>query len=415
MVQITHGDYNTPMSGIEGLEYYPNAEGLRMGFEYETGWHDFDERHAFFQDIEKAGLANRLMSKFDRSITAAWAAELVSVPLAYTPLHNLTADLGPVIEKHSTRMTLKGCGVHVHLTKAALVDPVLWKLLQALTASPSTIGRWSGELKRKGSKESGFIWQKVETLSASKSEALNAASEHINMFWSLVALRHDTQHCNRYGWDTLVDFKNHEAGDHKRGVITAAKTPTVEIRLFRSARSRIVLCSYIEVVEALTKFCGAPSAEAEDAGWPGGTFPVNAFVAYIHENKHLYPAISKRLRLAKFAAYSNGAIKPKLFADHISEKHGDLRAGCFIEDDGDPFERRKKELSGKTGEPLELGRRPTWVIIAPPDDDPDTPLIVRRLQSRLGDAQMVLGRSANIPSLLAVHTCPGAESTGVFE
>lgn len=396
MQELVHGEYHMDMASVPGLAYVQEAPGLRSGFEFETGWHDFDERDAFFKDIELAGLANRLVSKYDSSIKAKFAAELVSVPQSLGDTVALMAALGTVAEKHAAAMTLQGCGVHIHLTKKALNDFMLWRLIQALTCGPTQMARWAGALKF--NPEGG--WQPLTKLSADKQTEFETAAFHINQFWSLVSLRHETAHSGRHSWDNVDGFRKHPAGDHKRAVITAAKTPTVEIRLFRSARSATVLASYPEAILALIDFIKqskSPLIGSTDQGWPGGAFPVDAYAAFVKMRPSTYPALAKRLGLAKFQEWFGGAASYQ-YAEHINDSHYEIQRGCLIEND-------TVQRTGKG--------RPVLVVQATPSTDPDEPIYAREVFTR-GAKENVLGSAHTVQKLNVIHACKGAE-LGVFE
>jgi len=382
---LVHTDYNAPVESVFGskAEYDPNKEGLRFGWEYEVTCRSRDYRYAFLEHLEKQGWGEWILSKHDGSTGFRFPTELVSLPFPFERSRELLHSLGREVEAFSDKgLSLAGCAVHIHTTKSAIPRPVLWRMVQAVTASSTHTPLWAGH--GTFDKETGRRHHNLDkdALRRHMDEAALLAE-----FWNLVALRSENDYSMRAPYNDVNELmRANGERNHHRAVVPGQRTPTIEWRIFRAARQPRVLTSYLEILEALRVFSSeAPShfCTGVGKGWTDGLFPLQAFLPYIQEHSHRYPSIAARLRLSKFNGFTSQGAR---MTQPTSEPHEDIRRGCLVWDDHDEH-------------------KTTWTVLEVRDSEPDTPIIVR------SEGQ----RRAHIYPGSVIHVCPSAISKGVFE
>jgi hypothetical protein len=210
----------------------PNAKKLFLGAEVETGWYTEDHRAEFFDALDAQGFDKIAISKFDRSIFGddIYApSEIVTVPTVPKELPERLATMGKIIADRGEKLAAHGCGVHIHASYSPIEKDTLWRVVSSIMAKEYDYNRGRN--------------RPVQTTQA------------LQDFWTLLALRRETQHCGRRQY---LDF-NHfvqSKGQHKNAVIISKGGNTVEFRLFKTPRSPVVMASYPEIVSSLLDFAG---------------------------------------------------------------------------------------------------------------------------------------------------------------
>lgn len=231
-------DYNTDVN--DALDKRKSASNLlRFGAEIETGWHDNHSREKFFNALASKELDKVSIAKFDRSIESEHGAEIVTLPMTLPTLSKGLLDIGEILRENVDKSSMASCGVHIHATRDPMHTDQFWRVVSAIMVDNGCCTHW-------------FNFREANH----DQKKWDAAVEGINEFWTRIALRRPTQHCRRVGYQN-VKFADSKA-DHSKAVIRGKHTPTVEFRLFKSARSPIVLASYAEVVGALIAFADKP-------------------------------------------------------------------------------------------------------------------------------------------------------------
>ncbi len=231
-------DYNTDVN--DALDKRKSASNLlRFGAEIETGWHDNHSREKFFDALTGKGLDSVSIAKFDRSIESEHGAEIVTLPMTLPNLSRGLNDIGEILRDNVDKSSMAACGVHIHATRDPMHKDQFWRVVSAIMVDSHCCTNW-------------FNFREANHDQAK----WDAAVAQIDEFWTRVALRRPTQHCRRTGYAN-VKYADGKA-DHSKAVIRGKHTPTVEFRLFKSARSPIVLASYAEVVGALIAFADNP-------------------------------------------------------------------------------------------------------------------------------------------------------------
>ena len=260
---LEHHDYNTDIDKVLGNKSDAKETSLRFGAEVETTWHSQGARAQFWKRLEAAGLDKVSQSKFDRSI-GELGSEIV---ITHMPRHKQAATLealGEIIEEMSEDVSMRNCGVHIHATRAAMDNDQLWRVVSAIMTDVGSAAHWTKQ---------------------------NAATEDefaaLNDFWTMLSLRRPTEHCNRMGYDNLAAILEGRS-DHHLAVIRGHHTPTIEFRLFKTARNKRVLRSFVEIVDAIIQFSKAPPPELlhiptkAPVDWRAkiGEISWNAYLAY---------------------------------------------------------------------------------------------------------------------------------------
>lgn len=378
---------------VFAAKYDPENPAFRYGTEIELGWRKFEQRDAFLTELEKKGLGAYLCSKHDGSVNAGagYPSELVSIPLTPTESMRVMRETADVIEAFSTKgMQLGACGVHVHITKKALDDATMWKIVQAVSPQPESLARWAGLTKKQ--KLSGEeLYEDFWTLPPEKQAPIHEQCNIIGDFWDLLSLRKPGAYNNRGSWNDLAQFKRFKAehGKAQLSVAPGKHTPTVELRMFRSARSPQVLLSYIETVNALIAFSKTVGGKA----WPDGVFPVKDFMRFVQANRFDYPALGRRLELPKFERFTAAVVAPVRQVG-IEAAHDRIAKGCLV-------------LYEACDDPTKT----TYVVWEEPEHDPEADLIMRKLDKQ---GNVLVGKQAFYP-YQAIHVCPGAQGPGGLE
>lgn len=220
-----------------------DSKTLRFGMEVELGWEAGSQMERFFKALEAAGLDKQLISKHDGTIQAGdgLKTELVTRPLKSHRMHGLISSLGPIIEGHTTRgLITQGCGVHFHVSRAPLTRDQVWRAATAINQNHRMYGVY---VRRAPRVEDPATWSQLSA------------------FWDALALRSENRYCHRGVFGNIEELgmpRNGQGG--YAAVCMGRATPTVEFRLFRTAKSTRVMLSYLEAIEALLEFSKAPPA-----------------------------------------------------------------------------------------------------------------------------------------------------------
>lgn len=236
---ITHSDdHLTDVCKTLGIK--ATGESRMAGIEIETGWTSDAKRKAFFRDLERRGVGEQCISKHDGTIGRrgeTYVAEIVSAPLPFHELRKFTESVGKAIESGVDRgLITSGCGIHIHVSEGLFDPDTLWRYAASICQSPDHAISWA--------------------VGADNRTAANGLSRQVKQFFDDICLRGETQHSKRTPYKRVGDIP--KTTDHSRAVIHGRATPTFETRIFRTPKSRRVLGSYVDIVEALHHFSLKP-------------------------------------------------------------------------------------------------------------------------------------------------------------
>jgi hypothetical protein len=387
---MVHINYDAGLETVFGEGYDPMAKKttLRYGWEVELGWHTDEERIEFLTVLSERRVGSRYLSdltvsKHDGSIGGAFDTEIVSLPLVFNESRDALRALGQVVEEFTNKgLTLTGCGVHIHTTKSAIPRHITWRMAQAFTSNYDVMRKWALNDGQK------------ETL-LDPGEA-QERSDEIHELWNLVSLRRATRYSDRSPWasaDALMRANTREHhGMHYRAVAPGQRTPTIEWRVFRAAKSVQVLVSFLEAIDSLRDFSGNPpkglTLPEKDKGWKDGAFPAEAYVQHVLDNRVYWPELAKRFLLDKFQPYREHVAKQRF---NNTARHTELHVGCIVATDS-----RRQDSDGKRKR-----------------------LIVTRLIP--GDNEVTVKNekdgtpAGGVAILNIIHLCPGAPSLALEE
>jgi hypothetical protein len=224
--------YSTRTGSIWRLQ---DKATVRYGFEVETGWNGYyDEdgrvsarsaRDAFFAAMEAKNLHKYVIAKSDASIGGEQGAEIVSRPLVFLEAKRVAKRVMDAFTAQPVAArTLSGCGVHVHTTRAA------WSYAALLMAQ----------------------------------EAVCTSGPNARTFWNAVATRRPNQYCER----NPIRYANSDETIARRiqrwatysghyDAVSWSANPTIEFRMFGATTQARTLASYLDVVDALLRYCTA--------------------------------------------------------------------------------------------------------------------------------------------------------------
>jgi hypothetical protein len=232
---IKHSDeHMTEVCAALGIAK-PGADARLAGIEIETGWQTEPRRAAFFKDIERFGISNDAISKYDGTIGSRGstsAAEIVSRPMSFNDLRKFVDKAGKIIESKADKgLVTTGCGVHIHVSEGLFGTDALWRYAASMCHNPEVIAEW--------------LYSKI-TPEATKQSRL------VHHFWDDVSLRTVNKNSLRTPYKNVKEIP--KTISHSRAFIHGQATPTYETRIFRTPKSRRVLLSYIDVIESLLEF-----------------------------------------------------------------------------------------------------------------------------------------------------------------
>jgi len=233
----------------------PSAKQLKFGVEIETGWASqgyFDEFHAALEGKE---LGDKVISKPDGSITAEFGAEIVTLPFGSNKIVDVVGDVADTLQDYAEYVSVAGCGVHVHTSKGPVSDINRARFMSSVMFDKDS-------------------WYK-QGIPVPDDRAQRVAE--LNRFWDLIALREAGSYRYRVSMPSRDLL---QTNDHSYACINGQRTPTMELRIFKTCRSPKVLRSYPEVAKSLLDFVVETGPETADSG---ESMTVDAwFAANIH-------------------------------------------------------------------------------------------------------------------------------------
>ena len=198
---------------------------LRYGVEIETGWAAPDHRAAFFRALEARHLDRYCISK--PHTTGPAGVEVITRPLVFLEAKRVTKGIVRALDDCPAEVSLRGCGLHVHTTRAAWSEAAL-VLVRTWVADPDA-----------GYFLDGFVGRD-ENAFCVRSDFVAAALARSTIGSSATV----ADYCRLWRMDSA----------HSDAVSLSLREPTVEFRLFQATRHVRIAASYLDLVDALLRY-----------------------------------------------------------------------------------------------------------------------------------------------------------------